>query len=505
MKKLLNWGNSTFFFLTLLWLFFTIYFTYQYLNVDFTNINVIIANLLIIVSFSIVLIFHFRNVVLKLIKFVWYVFQNHKLLAISCLVVFQVAVLLSSVGLASSDTTIIYNIATSHQFAKTTDYISLNPNNYLLVLWYKLNALISFQNLVVILAFWNIFFIDYSIYFLSIITNKVSNKKIADIVFILSFLILGFSPQYIYTYSDPITLFLLTNLIFLIVKSNDKSNNILNSILIGIILAISYGFRPTVFIFMIAGFIVLFYKFIKMKPKRGFSIIFKKFIISMLFFLVTNFSISYSLNHQNEIRYNPEQNRTLLYYVNLGLTYSGNLHSDISKKVWNSRGDNRNKLAKKEIEERIDNYTYNTFVGHLYYKYYWMSGEGNFGWYQERVLSESTRLNLRWLQRIQNGRTAKFIRSFIYVEGKYYTFFATFIQLVWISIVFGLVLYSFYYSDKLSFNLWMQITIFGALAFLIIFEAGRTRYMYQFMPAILFISSFGYGNLYEKLSLRKVN
>lgn len=60
-------------------------------------------------------------------------------------------------------------------------------------------------------------------------------------------------------------------------------------------------------------------------------------------------------------------------------------------------------------------------------------------------------------------------------------------------------------ADKLSFNLWMQITIFGALAFLIIFEAGRTRYMYQFMPAILFISSFGYGNLYEKLSLRKVN
>ncbi|GAJ61581.1 membrane protein [Streptococcus parauberis] len=97
------------------------------------------------------------------------------------LVIFQIAVTLSSIGLAGSDTTIVYNIATNNQFAQATDYISLNPNNFLLVIWFKLNYLISHENIILLLAIWNIIFIDFSILLLfstSVLFGEKINSKL---------------------------------------------------------------------------------------------------------------------------------------------------------------------------------------------------------------------------------------------------------------------------------------------------------------------------------------
>lgn len=506
MKKLLNWGNSLFFFLTLLWLFFALYFSFQFLNVDFTNINQLISKFLIIISFCIILIFHYRKKILPIILKLTRCFIKYKSISMMLLVIFQIAVTLSSIGLAGSDTTIVYNIATNNQFAQATDYISLNPNNFLLVIWFKLNYLISHENIILLLAIWNIIFIDFSILILFSTSVLFGEKSIANYVFVISYFALGISPQYIYTYSDPITLFLLSLTLFLSVKLYNNINSKYLAIIVGVIFGIAYGFRPTVMIFVIAGVIVLINKLISNRKllKLSFSNKrFKQMLLCFTFFIGINMSLNYALNHQNIVKYQSEKSRTALYYVNLGLTYPGNLHSEISQKVLKSEGENRNKYAIDEIEKRLDEYTYYTFTGHLFYKYYWLSAEGNFGWFQERVLSEKSLLNIDWLNRIQTGRTARFIRSFIYVEGKYYTFFATFVQIVWILLICGLIIYTFYFNTKRSFSLWMQITVFGGLLFLIIFEAGRTRYLYQFMPAILFISASGYYEIINQMVFKK--
>lgn len=496
MKTLFNIGNSIFFFFTLMWSFFTIYFSFQYLNVDFTNINELIAIFLTTTSISIILLFHFRKKIIPLIKSMVQFLINHKLLVLILLLIYQLIILLTSVGLASADTTIVYHIATDKQFALTTNYISLNPNNYLLVLWFKYNNFFFKENLIVSLAVWNILFIDLSIYLLYLINKLLFSKQQANIVFLLSTVILGFSPQFIYTYSDPITLFLLILTIFLIVKSVGKTVSPFYQIAIGLALSIAYGFRPTVLIFIIAGFIVLVFKCVENASISFLIKSVKKTIMATAIFLLTTSLISFHLSSQDDINYNENESRTALYYINLGLTYSGNVHSEISPKVLSSAGDNRNKVALEEIKERLNNYKYNTFVGHLFYKYYWMTAEGNFGWFQERVLSENSLLNIGWLKRIQAGRTARFIRNFIYVEGKYYTFFASFIQINWLLMTLGLILYSLNYTTENYFNLWMQITVFGGLLFLLIFEAGRSRYLYQFMPAIISISASGYSQFY---------
>ncbi|MGZ7259744.1 hypothetical protein ACXWO8_09420, partial [Streptococcus pyogenes] len=82
--------------------------------------------------------------------------------------------------------------------------------------------------------------------------------------------------------------------------------------------------------------------------------------------------------------------RTMLYFVNLGLTYSGNNHSELPEEVLYSVGEDRNPAVLKDITRRLDEYDFPKFVGHIYYKYYWAVNEGMFGWFQERVLNEES-------------------------------------------------------------------------------------------------------------------
>ncbi len=497
MKELLKLGNSIFFALAVLWLYFSFYFGFQYLNIDFTNLTRQLANILVILFLMSIVIFHYKERALKFIRWLYAQFVSHKIISLIVLALFQVVILITSVGLASADTAIVYRIATDSKFAATTQYVSNNPNNYLLVLWFKVNYLVFRENLVVSLAFWNVLFIDCSIYLLFKVNEIFTNSKISDIVFSLSYLILGLSPQYIYTYSDPITLFLLTLLLYLFGKVIKDFNagqvSRILTIILGLLLAVTYGFRPTIMIFIISLAIVSILWTIKnLHQKRKLVELFKIILIFSISFLLLNRVLSFSLNHQKIVNYEPKMSRTLTYYVDLGLTYTGNNHAELSKEVVASRGKERNSLALMDAKAKLKNYTYTTFIGHLFYKYYWMIGEGNFGWFQERVLSEEQLLNNKWLSNIQKTSLAKKIRNYIYVGGEKYYLFGIIIQLIWIVVVVGVTLFPLYFNPSNFYQLWMQITIFGGLLFLMIFEAGRSRYLIQFSPAILTISSLGY-------------
>ena len=129
------------------------------------------------------------------------------------------------------------------------------------------------------------------------------------------------------------------------------------------------------------------------------------------------------------------------------------------------------------------------------------------GWFQERVFSESNRPDISWLKNIQDTKIAKLIRTYVYVEGENYFYYALFIQILWVIMVIGLIFYSKLFVTNNYYLLWMQISIFGALMFLFIFEAGRTRYLIQFLPAIITISATGWSSIidYFKTKHQKSN
>ncbi|MFS1663863.1 hypothetical protein [Streptococcus sp. zg-JUN1979] len=498
MTLLLKIGNAIFNMLMVFWLYFAVYFMFQYLTFNYNDLKSIDAKLLILTSLLLVLIFYFREKTKQIIAFIYKNIINHKAIVFLVLVIFQLVITVTSLGLAAADTTVVYNIATNPQFALETDYISIYPNNFLLVIWMKLNHTIFGANDLVALALWNIAFIDVAIVIMYQIIKQTMGIFIANINFVLSAFLLGLSPQYIYTYSDPITIVLLTSLIWAIVQVVYQPNKPVYAISAGVLLAITYGFRPTVMIFMIAGVIVLLTR--TTIAKQYFKKIGILLALALCSFMLVNRAIAFALNHQEFVKYEPGVSRTLAYYVNLGLTYQGNIHAEIPQEVAQARGAERNQTALADISKRLDNYTFESFTGHLYYKYYWMIGEGMFGWLQERVLSEETRPNIAWLKKIQDSSFATWVRSYVYVGGDNYYLYGMAMQVVWIIASVGLVFFYRSYSVHNWYQLWMQIALFGALMFLLIFEAGRSRYLLQFIPAVLSVSSIG---LYSLASSRK--
>ncbi|MXQ48023.1 hypothetical protein GRB29_01115 [Streptococcus pneumoniae] len=507
MEKLFKFGNSIYSILMLFWLYFSIYYLFEFLNIDYTSLKSAQAKLLLSIFLGGIGMVHFKQLrkkVIQLFSNIYIFIVTHKLLVMLALFIFQMIILLTSIGLAKADTTVLYNIATDPIFASETDYISLFPNNFMLLIWMKLNYLLFNENMVVSMGLFNILFVNIAIYNIYVLNLRHLTKKTANLSFLLGILILGLSPQYIYTYSDSITLFLLS-MFLLCLSKLARNREYKNAILSGILMALTYSFRPTVMIFIIAGFIVILFQWTKSKKILKSLRIWMKLIIVLLgAFLLINKAIDYSMNHQNIVKYETEKSRTLLYFVNLGLTYSGNIHAELPQEVVNATGNDRNKKAIEDIKKRIKQYDFTSFIGHLFYKYYWITNEGLIGWQQENVLGEEQRLYIPWLKNIQDKELSKWIRSYIYVDGENHYLYATLIQLIWIFISFGLFAYSLHFTFNKSYSLFMQITIFGAIIFLMIFEGGRTRYLIQFLPAILTISTQGLINSYQKIyNIRK--
>ena len=263
---------------------------------------------------------------------------------------------------------------------------------------------------------------------------------------------------------------------------------------LGLIIGICYNLRPPTVIYIIALFAVL----ISVKRSSAFSL--KKIamvsLIAFSMFYISNKSLSILLEKQDFVLYKDNYSRSLLYYVDLGLTYGGNYHHEIPQEIVAATSDDLNDLVKKDIQKRLDAYTPSSFIGHLYYKYYWITGEGMFGWNQERVLSEETRLQMPWIQGIINTGFAQKVRSIVYATGENFKIQGILFQMIWIVAVIGILVYSFTFkSSPYHVALWLQITLFGGFLFLMIFEGGRTRYLIQFLPAIILLSSLGWEQI----------
>ena len=158
MTRLLKFGNALFFILVFFWCYFSVYFLFQYASIDYTNLKDPIAKMLVIFTIFLLLAFWFKVSFKKIVKKVVRFLLANKIYVFVAMLIFQLIVLLTSLGLASADTTSVYKIATDANFASKSDYISYFPNNFLLVIWMKFNYFLFKENTVFALACWNILF-----------------------------------------------------------------------------------------------------------------------------------------------------------------------------------------------------------------------------------------------------------------------------------------------------------------------------------------------------------
>ncbi|MGT2910163.1 hypothetical protein ACVR1I_00415 [Streptococcus cameli] len=495
MKKLLNFGNAIFFTMAIHWLYFAFRYAFEFVSINLLTFSKNTALFVCFLSVFIFILYFFKNTIWKWWIGLYQLVISHKGWTLAVLTVFQLFLLMMTGGLARADTTILYQIATDPNFAKDTLYISNNPNNFLFLIYLKLVRLLSPGNFLFILSLLNIFFINTSLVLTYRLVKRYFTERVSNIYFVLYLVLFALQPQYIYTYTDPITLFFIVlfciALEFLIQHWMSLKHFVLTSGILGILVNICYNLRPPTFIYIIALLIVVSI------TKRNKQFLFRKIatavLIASCFFGISSITLNTVLEKQDFVHYDDNYSRSMLYYVNLGLTYGGNYHHELPPEVVSATEDELDELVMKDIQRRMTEYDTASFIGHLYYKYYWITGEGMFGWYQEQVMVEENKMQMPWIQPIINSTFAKTIRSVVYASGANFKLEGMFFQLIWILTVFGIVVYSYLFrSSQLNVALWLQITLFGGFLFLMIFEGGRTRYLIQFLPCIVLLSSLGW-------------
>ena len=211
--------------------------------------------------------------------------------------------------------------------------------------------------------------------------------------------------------------------------------------------------------------------------------------------LITIIGINYYAHHQKITEYDTKYSRNFMYFIDLGLTDTGANHSQLPTEILipekNGKIQTRTQLESKlnkDIKNRIKNYGILGLIKHQNTKFKYFVQDGTLGWTTEAVLVESNVVKTKFTESTIGHK----IRDIIYVHRPYYPKYAIYMQISWIFVVLGLVLYFKKYKKVTYTELVFQLVLLGGILFLSLFEAGRSRYLIQFLPAIILLSSIGY-------------
>ncbi|MDO4666326.1 MAG: hypothetical protein Q4A90_00600 [Streptococcus sp.] len=456
-----------------------------------------------IISFPIIaiLLFYIVYRYQPIVKKLYHYLMRKKWLIMLVVVIFQIIILVSAELLIRRDAAVVFMGAFKElKESSISNYLTRNPNNIPLFLYERF-----FFNLFGSRALWvlqalNIFYADITAFILYRGCLRYFSKNTADLTFSFYILLFAFSPFFISTYTDVLSLPFVSLQIFIILSFFKKEMTTLsiakNSILLGLLTSVVYLLRPPVLILFVAFFAILLMK----KAWKKFFLIATVFGLS---FIVSFSVLNYGVKHQTEVPIAQGEGlaKGPLVFINLGLTHNGHNQEDMKEGLLeyiepSKREDYNSGLFKqenviKEIKRRLNDYTLISFLEHSLYKETLTVMEGNLGWLYRSVENEKTPYVSPLYESTKNNWFAQFIRDyFLDTDKKEFGYYALAKQVIWIVMALGLVsaLWKYRTDDALCF---FSLAVFGGLLFLQIFEGGKTRYLIQFLPQILILSSLG--------------
>lgn len=480
------------------WMYYAVrstYFNYGHLN-EWGISFIILLGVLIAVFLAFPQ--KMKQLFMKLFKLIekWRV----QVVLVVFLAIVQIFIIFCASSLARMDTEWIFHSAIGTPGVLYKEYISTNPNNFLLLILYKcVNHIFGKEYIVFVLEVFNVCCLNFSILMLSHLCRKFISTKVATVTYILSFILLGCSPQYLITYSDIIVLPLVVLMIYFMLNikycENIKKQLIFSAVL-GILAFLGYAFRPPVLIVMMAFGIYLLLNLKNSERRSKIKIIL--LIPFITFFVVFKTTYMVVAEKQSYVPYNTEKSKTILYFIDLGLTTNGANQSELPSTLVQATGEDRNIEAVKDIKNRLKKYRFETFSKHLLAKADSITSEGMFGWGTENFLAESGLQHNKIVNPIMNSKLGASVRKAIYFEGNNYFNYAFIMQVFWLILILGLIFSSYYpkfYHQK-NFS-WISLALFGGICFLMLFEGGRTRYLIQFSPMIFIMAGYGWSGRFS--------
>ena len=375
-------------------------------------------------------------------------------------------------------------------------YFSTYPNNVLLVWCFSL--IFKFLNLIgidsfikgvrLIVAFQCLLSICTLWLLAKSVFNIVKSETYTSFAVIIYVMIVGLSPWLVITYSDSIGLIFPILFLYLYQKINDE-NQLKMTILIGVLSFIGYKIKPQV-IFVCIAIVIIHLVVVNLSTYdlKRFIREMKIIIIFISTVLFSNFVYQSLLVPTTHFKLNRESEFGITHYLMLGHDYTrGGVYSGRDVKFSGEIKTQKERTVKNigVFKERIE-YLKPIGLAKFYAKKTLTNfNDGTFAWGQEGGFYNKIFKN-------KNESLSPFLRNIYYHNGKYFIYWASFMQMIWLTILFfnGCLIFAREFVESNKTLLVAVVSVIGLTIFETLFEA-RARYLYTYVPIYILLATVG--------------
>lgn len=430
------------------------------------------------------------------------------------LLVFQVLVILSLGPIAFNwDPREAINLNLSPQ--EWSFYLSIYPNNILqvrivgLVLRLLPQSMHNIVYLTLALQLINVVLVDACIVIQYFIFSRFG-QQVAAFGVLATSLLIGVGGLFLTPYTDSMCLpfvYLQMLLAFEVIESDTMGKRVTYSVALGLFTYWGYLMKPSSVIPIIA-FVIIY-------------VIYSLALCKYLAVLAVAVSIAAGMglgagiwglseSRVNTLKADKSLSMPMTEFMMMGLTGTGGYNlEDV---------ENTNALPSKEakieynidvIRQRLSDYGPIGYGQFLIGKTANVFTDGTLGFCSDGSngpfsVMDSKYVPNAWKPFIQNA-FARLFASYYDCHSRGHQTIALAMQLVWSVVSFYLLQaivslircnnYLFYSFKKMTIYSWVTLAVFGGVLFLMMFESGRSRYLIQFIPYIVLLSSFGFALL----------
>ncbi|MBB1122707.1 hypothetical protein H5S41_01830 [Limosilactobacillus sp. Lr3000] len=399
-------------------------------------------------------------------------------------VIWQLLLVIGLSGNTTWDPSIITTLAANKSITSWyPDYFSYNPNNiFLLVLERIINnslhliGITSYSAFIMILGMISYFLIDVSIFILFIALKRIFNCQVSILSGIFTWFLLALSPLGVIPYSDILAF--LISCLFLYLYSLSVNYQVIVSV--GILSGIAFLVKPSLIIFDVALLIVKLFDLKQAKKPL------KAIIIFSLSFLIIYVPFNAYKSHNSIVRIDSTKAIPANHFIAMGMIGTGGYNNEdvlANHKIKNLQ--ERKKYNNRVIIKRLKKFGVAGYIKFLVLKQINNTSDAGFGW----GMDAGQNYLMPFGEKISIQRITRKIylnnQSFVEINWNGWKIVN---QLVWtLALAFMIVATIKANNDSLI----LKLTILGGFVFLLLFEGGRSRYLIQFLPYLIALSSFG--------------
>ena len=356
------------------------------------------------------------------------------------------------------------------------DYFSIYPNNVILSVLFsyiiKAGRMIPIgTDYYVLVAFQCICMVICSNLIFKTLLSLSLPEYMAHVGRCIFILIAVLSPWVVLPYSDTVGMFFMVLIVY--VYTLDK-----HRFLLGFLVLFGAMIKPTVFIFAVALFLVVFPEFLQNRHDKG---LLKSVILFMVGALIAYISAK-ALIHTAGFEINKDSSMGPAHYLMMGLNeeYRGVINvedQDFSIGISDPGERVRSELA--VAKARFKEMWPGRLFHHLLRKELYSAGDGTFAWGVDGQFF----FTYIWTghERLEN-----IFRDFYYPERRFYNLYRLFMQSMWLGmIIFSVIGALSKGKDKYRV---LYLTIVGMILFEMIFEP-RARHMLLCVPIMCITAS----------------